>query len=96
MFKFIIFIVAAFLLYKLVIGDKKKKSVDKKKREEKLNATGAMVKDPICGSYVPSDSEIRVREGDKVHAFCSYECRDKYLKQLEASSGKEEEKRPET
>lgn len=88
MLRFIIFIVAAFLLYKLFVGDKKKKSVQKHKEEEKLHATGAMVKDPICGTYVPKDAEIRVREGEKVHTFCSYECRDKFLKQLESSSQK--------
>ena len=43
-----------------------------------------MVKDPICGTYVEKDGSIRVREGEKVHVFCSYECRDKYLKQIEA------------
>jgi YHS domain-containing protein len=90
MFKFIIFIVAAFLLYKLVVGDKKKKSVNKKKQEEKLHATGEMIKDPICGSYVPKDAEIRVRDGETVHAFCSYECRDKYLKQLESSGASQD------
>lgn len=90
MFKFIIFIVAAFLLYKLVVGDKKKKNLSKKKEEEKLHATGVMVKDPICGSYVPKDAEIRVRDGENVHAFCSYECRDKYLKQLESSETSDE------
>jgi YHS domain-containing protein len=84
MLKFVIFIVAAFVLFKLVTGDKKKKSVDKKKEEEKLHATGAMVKDPVCGTYVANDSDIRVREGDKVHHFCSYECRDKFLKRIEA------------
>jgi len=86
MLRIIIFIVAAFLLYKLFVGDKKKKSVQKRKEEEKLHATGAMVKDPICGTYVPADAEIRVRDGEKVHTFCSYECRDKFLKQLESSS----------
>lgn len=96
MFKFLIFIVAAFLLYKLVAGDKKKKSVDKKKQDEKLHATGQMIKDPVCGSYVSKDAEIRVREGDKVHAFCSYECRDKFLKQLKSSTaGKTDEAEPE-
>lgn len=88
MLRFVIFIAAAFLLYKLFVGDKKKKSMKKQKEEEKLHATGSMVRDPVCGSYVPKDAEIRVRDGEKVHVFCSYECRDKFLKQLESSSPK--------
>ncbi|MFP4070934.1 MAG: transcriptional regulator [Desulfovibrionales bacterium] len=83
MLKFVIFIVAAFILYKLFIGDKKKKMETKKKESEKLAANGVMVKDPICGTYVSKDSEIRVREGEAVHNFCSYDCRDKFLKQIE-------------
>jgi YHS domain-containing protein len=50
-----------------------------------------MVKDPSCGTYVDKDGDIRVREGDKVHVFCSYECRDKYLKRIGASIPKKDE-----
>ena len=84
MIKFLVIAVGLFILYKLFLGDKnKKQTVDKKQTESKIKA-GEMVKDPVCGTYVPKDAEIRVREGEKVHCFCSYECRDKYLKQLES------------
>ena len=46
-------------------------------------ASGEMVKDPVCGAYVEKDSSLTVRNGEVVHHFCSYECREKYLKQLE-------------
>mgnify|MGYP006306884989 CR=1 FL=1 len=39
------------------------------------------VKDPVCGTYVSTDTDIRVRDGDQVLYFCSYECRDAYLKE---------------
>ena len=45
-----------------------------------------MVKDPMCGAFVSKDGDIRVREGEKVHYFCSYECRDKYVKMLQGQS----------
>lgn len=80
--KFLIFIAAAFILYKLLTGDFKKKKEAKVKEKEDLAATGVMTKDPICGTYVPIDGDIRVKQGDKVHNFCSYECRDKFLKKL--------------
>lgn len=83
MLKFLIFIAAAFILYKLLTGDFKKKKDAQVKEKETLAATGVMAKDPICGTYVPVDGDIRVKQGDKMHNFCSYECRDKFLKELE-------------
>lgn len=84
MWKLIILLVLGFVLYKLFMGDKKKKEQDKKKEHEKKAATGQMVKDPVCGAFVPLDGDIRVREGENVHQFCSYDCRDKFIKRLEA------------
>lgn len=82
MWKFIIIAVAGFILYKMFINDTKKKAKQSKKETERLKATGELVRDPACGAFVSLDSDIRVREGDTVHRFCSYECRDKYLRQL--------------
>jgi len=83
MLKILIFVVAGFLLFKLLTGDKRKKEKIEEKEKEQQVAAGDMVRDPICGSFVSKDSDIRVRQGDKVECFCSYECRDKYIKQLE-------------
>ncbi len=84
--KLIIIGVAIFIVFKLFKGDKKKKSMQQEKVVKQKVAAGEMVKDPICGTYVERDGSIRVREGEKVHVFCSYECRDKYLKQLNATT----------
>lgn len=84
MWKFIILAVCGYILYKMFTGDKKQKTKMQKKEKEHLKATGELVKDPVCGTFVPVDSDIRVREGETIHRFCSYECRDKFLKQLEA------------
>jgi YHS domain-containing protein len=81
MLKFAIFIIAGFLLYKLIMGDQKKKMDTKQSRNEEMADSGEMVKDPVCGTYVSSDSDIRVKEGGTVHRFCSYECRDAFLEQ---------------
>lgn len=82
MLKFLIVIVAGFILYKMVTMDKKKKSEKAETDVRKKAATGEMVKDPICGAFVPVDGDIRVKNGEKVECFCSYECREKYLKQI--------------
>lgn len=84
MLKFLIFFVAGYVLFKLLTGDKKKKAEMVHKKHEDLAADGEMVKDPICGTFVPKDTDIRVKNGDQVHCFCSFECRDKYVEQLQA------------
>ncbi len=92
MLKFIVIGVALFLVYKLFIGDKKKKEMNKAKATKQKAASGDMIKDPVCGTYVEKDGSIRVKEGEKIHVFCSYECRDKYIKQLEAITVNSEDK----
>lgn len=84
MLKFVIIFVCGFILYKMFMGDKNQKTKMKKKETEHLKATGELVKDPMCGTFVPVDSDIRVKDGETVHRFCSFECRDKYLKQIES------------
>jgi YHS domain-containing protein len=88
MLKLLIFVAAVFILYKLLTGDRRDKKVKADKKNEKLAATGKMTKDPICGSYVTSNCDIRVKKDGESICFCSYECRDKYLRQLEADKEK--------
>ena len=90
MLKFVILAVCAFVLWKLFAGDKRKKEEVSQKQTEHKAASGELVKDPVCGAYVLMDSDIRVREGEKVHRFCSYECRDKFLKQIGAHTQEDE------
>jgi YHS domain-containing protein len=89
MWKFVLFAVAAFVLWKMFAGDMKRRKQEAKKEEETLIAKGEMVKDPVCGSYVALDNSVRTNEGGKVVHFCSYECRDKYLAQIESAKTKE-------
>jgi len=84
MLKVLIFIVAGFLLYKLIMGDRKKKMDARQDRQEERVEAGEMVKDPICSTYVSTDSDIRVKEGDETLYFCSYECRDEYLRRKQS------------
>jgi YHS domain-containing protein len=84
MLKVLIFIVAGFLLYKLIMGDRKKKMDARQERQEERVEAGEMVKDPICSTYVSTDSDIRVKEDDETLYFCSYECRDEYLRRKQS------------
>ncbi|MCR5812959.1 MAG: YHS domain-containing protein [Desulfovibrio sp.] len=85
--KILIFAVVGYLLVRLFKNDLlHKQKADEKQEQQEMEekiAQGEMVKDPQCGTYVSKDSEITVRDGEKVYHFCSYDCRDKFLKALQ-------------
>lgn len=81
--KLLVLAICAFVVWKLFVGDKRFKETKAQEKKEDLVASGEMVKDPVCGAYVSKNSDIRVRQGDVVLNFCSYDCREKYLKRLE-------------
>lgn len=87
MLKLIIFIVAAYAVYRLFVNDllkkRKKASEEEQRQTDEGIAAGDMVQDPECGAYVSVEDSISVRDGERVYHFCSYDCRDKFLKRLE-------------
>lgn len=91
LWKILIFGLIGYALYKLFIHDRQKKSTDSKKKKEQMVATGEMTKDPTCGAYVDTDSNISVRNGETVYHFCSYDCRDAFLKKIDKLPEKTEE-----
>jgi hypothetical protein len=38
---------------------------------------GELVRDPVCGTYIPRESAIAVRIGGETRSYCSVTCRDK-------------------
>ena len=38
----------------------------------------SMVKDPVCGTYLPQRDAVSLRHGGVDHSFCSAECRDRF------------------
>ncbi|BAV91847.1 YHS domain-containing protein [Candidatus Desulfovibrio trichonymphae] len=87
MWKWLMLVMAIYLLYRLFASDLlKKKKNSQEESAAGINrkvAAGEMVKDPECGSYIAADADIAVRDGEKTYRFCSYECRDKFLQHLE-------------
>lgn len=81
--KLLIIVICGFVVWKLFVGDKRYKQSKMQEKTENLTASGEMVKDPVCGAYVSKNSDIRVRQGDLVLNFCSYECRETYLKRIQ-------------
>ncbi len=88
MWKWLILALACYVLYRLFANDVKKK-MSKKNEEENIErkvAAGEMVKDPECGAYIDSESGITVRNGEIIHRFCSYDCRDAFLEKISNGS----------
>lgn len=88
MIRWIVLIACGLIVWQFIKGDRARKEKKQEKHEAKLKATGQLVKDPVCGTWVSKDAEIRVKQGEKLHRFCSYECREKYLKQIDAGQQK--------
>lgn len=84
LWKILLFAIAGYALYRFFMNDRQRKNQTEEKQKETLIASGEMVKDPMCGAYIDAESSITVRNGATVHRFCSYECRDEYIKQLQS------------
>ena len=39
-----------------------------------------LVRDPVCGTWVPPIESLALRTGHEIHYFCSAECRDSFRK----------------
>jgi len=69
---FLVFLLVLFFYYK---GYKKRKLNQK----EKIRIT-EMIRDEVCGLYLPRDEALKVEIEGKVYYFCSKECKDAFLK----------------
>jgi uncharacterized protein len=70
-------VLLAFLLILFFYYRKYKKR--KLNRKEKVRIT-EMVKDEVCGVYLPKEEALKVEIEGKVYYFCSQECKDAFLK----------------
>jgi len=75
-FRFILFAFVAyvaFLFLRIYLGLKRRRPQARAPREVR----GEMVKDEVCGTYVPREEALtEIRDGTE-HFFCSAECRRK-------------------
>lgn len=92
MIRILVIAVIAFVLYKLLSNEARKRA-ERKERSKETDTTrraeaGQMVKDPVCGAYVDVATSVRVRDGETVYLFCGYECRDAFLQKIKEGGGK--------
>lgn len=65
----------AFLFIRIYLGLKR---AGRRPRQAPRQVRGEMVKDGVCGTYIPREEALtEVRDGTQ-HYFCSEECRRKF------------------
>jgi YHS domain-containing protein len=73
--KFLVLLAFLLMLFFYYRNYKKRKL----NRKEKVRIT-EMVKDEVCGVYLPKEEALKVEIENKVYYFCSEECKDAFLK----------------
>ena len=80
MFRFFVFIILIYLLYKLIETVGKLKSAKNENYQFKTSSVGGedLVEDPVCHTYVPLSQAVKKEISGNDYYFCSKQCSEKY------------------
>ncbi len=88
MFKWIIILIAFYLIYRFLRRSALFKAPAGKRAPAEIQ--DEMVQDPVCKTYVPKRVALEVNRADgEKEYFCSTECRDTFLKLKKKTTGTE-------
>ena len=76
-FRVLIFLLVLRLLLRLVFGTAFARRA-RQPRHVPERSGGELVRDPVCGTYIPKAGAFVTGKGEHTKYFCSIECRDKY------------------
>jgi len=82
-FSFIIFTLLGYIFYKKII--KGENIFFPRKKREGTGSGGEvekMEKDPVCGTYVPEKTSLKLKSEGTMYHFCSEKCREEYISHL--------------
>ncbi len=90
MFRWLLLAIAGYIVYLMFRNDSRAK-MDAQKRGEAAGgeAAGDMARDPVCGTFVNMADAVTVRDGGKRYYFCSYDCREEFLKRMQGGESPE-------
>lgn len=80
LFRFVFYLIIAYLIYlflRLILAPRRPARPGRSNRA----ASGVMVKDEVCNTYLPREDAICENWDGKEFFFCSPECRGKFLEQ---------------
>ena len=89
MLRLLIFAAVVYFLWKYLISGPKKQKKTEPQPPTVVVTRGEMVKDPICGAYISPESSLKVTQAGTTHYFCGQECRQEYLRRLQAGESQE-------
>ena len=80
MFRFFVFIILIYLLYKVIETVGKLKPSKNENYQFKSSATEGedLVEDPVCHTYVPLSQAVKKEISGNDYYFCSKQCSEKY------------------
>jgi YHS domain-containing protein len=80
MFRFFVFIILIYVLYKVIKNVGKLKPVKKGNYQFKASPDGGedLVEDPVCHTYVPLGQAFKKEISGNDYYFCSKQCSEKY------------------
>ncbi len=67
-----------YLIYKILTEPVHRETQNKNKKEV---IKGELVKDPVCGVYLPKEQAIKLEYKGQTYYFCSEECKTKFLEE---------------
>ena len=80
MFRFFVFIILIYLLYKVIKTVGKLKPAENENYQFKASSVGGedLVEDPVCHTYVPLSQAFKKEISGNNYYFCSKQCSEKY------------------
>ena len=80
MFRFFVFIILIYLLYKVIKTVGKLKPAENENYQFKASSVGGedLVEDPVCHTYVPLSQAFKKEISGNEYYFCSKQCSEKY------------------
>ena len=86
LFKIIFYALLVYVVYQIVRFFQSTKARKKSPHVSK-HASGKMVKDEICNTYLPEEDAFKETYQEKEYYFCSKECQEKFLDEKKKSPG---------
>lgn len=78
--RLILWAVFGFVLYTIIQAARSgMRSGSPPKPADKTPGGEEMVRDPLCGTYVPRSEALFATVGEQYYGFCSSRCRDEFL-----------------